>query len=51
MAQYVRNPASIHKDAGLIPGLDQEVKGSSFAVSCGLGHGCSLDLALLVAVA
>ena len=26
MAQWVRNPASIHKNVGLIPGLAQWVK-------------------------
>ena len=30
-----------------IPGLAQWVKGSGFAASCGVGHICSLDLALL----
>ena len=26
MAQQVKNPTSIHKDAGSIPGLSQQVK-------------------------
>ena len=26
MAQWVKNPASIHEDSGWIPGLDQWVK-------------------------
>ena len=47
MAQWVNNPTSIHEDVGLIPGLDQWVKGSSIAVSCGVVHRCSLDLAWL----
>ena len=38
---------SIHENAGLIPGLAQWIKGSNFAVSFGVGHRCSLDLALL----
>ena len=36
-----------HEDAGLIPGLAQWVKGSSVALSCGVGHRCSSDPALL----
>ena len=30
-----------------IPGLTQWVKGSGIAMSCGRGHSCGLDLALL----
>ena len=33
MAQQVKNPTSIHEDAGLIPGLVQQVKGSGIATS------------------
>ena len=29
MAQWVKNPNSIHEDVGLIPGLAQWVKGSA----------------------
>ena len=46
------NLTSIHEDAGLIPGLTQLVKGGSgIAMSRCVGHRCSSDLALLVAVA
>ena len=38
---------SIHKDLGLIPGPAQWVKISNIALSCGMGHRLSLDLALL----
>ena len=47
VAQWVKNPTRIHENAGLIPGLTQWVKGQNIATSCGLGHRCGLDLALL----
>ena len=36
-------PTTIHKDVCLIPVLTQWVKGSSVAVSCGVGCRCSLE--------
>ena len=48
MAQWVKNPTSIHEDAGLIPHLTQWVQESGIAASCGVGHRPnSSDLALL----
>ena len=37
------NLTTIHEDSGSIPGLAQLGWGSSIAVSCGVGHRCSLD--------
>ena len=45
--QQVNSVTSIHGDESPIPGLAQSVKASSFAVSCGVGCRCSVDLALL----
>ena len=41
------NPTTVHEDTVLIPGLTQWVKGSGVAMSCGVCHGHSSDLALL----
>ena len=43
----VTNPISIHEVAGLIPGLAQWIKGSSVAMSCGVGCRHGLDPLLL----
>ena len=47
MAQQVKNPASIHGDVGLVPGLAQCVKGANVVASFSVGHRHSLDVVLL----
>ena len=46
MAQWVKDPTSVHEEGGSIPGPSQ-LKGSGIAASYGMGHRCGLDLALL----
>ena len=43
----VTNPTSICEDMDWIPGLDQWVKGSGIAMSCGADHRYNSDLAVL----
>ena len=50
VAQWVKNPSSIHEDANLISDLTQQVKRSRIAVSCGVGHRSGSDC-VAVAVA
>ena len=47
VAQQVKNPISIHEDAGSILGLTQWVKRPGIAMNYGVGCRCSSDLALL----
>ena len=47
MVQQVKNPTSIHEDAGSIPGLTQSVKRSGVAMSCSVGHRRGWGLVLL----
>ena len=47
MAQWSRNPTSIHEDTGLIPCLASVGWGSGVAVSCGVGGRCGSDSTLL----
>ena len=46
VAQGVKNPTSIHDDISSISGLLSGL-GFGFAVSCGIGHICSLNPVLL----
>ena len=47
VAQWVKDPTSMHEDGRLIPDFARWVKGSSVATSCGVGGRCSSDQALL----
>ena len=47
MAQWIKNPTSIHEDVSLTPGLAQWVKDPGISMSCGVGHRRSLDPMLL----
>ena len=48
VSQQVKNPTSIHEDAGLIPGLTHWVKGSSIGANCSVGYRHGSDLVLLL---
>ena len=43
----VRNPTSVHKASGLIPGPEQWVKSPALPLSSGVGHRHGLDLTWL----
>ena len=47
VARWLTNPTKNHEVAGSVPGLAQWVKGSSVAVSCGVGYRRGLDPPLL----
>ena len=47
LAQPVKNPTSIHEDMVSVLGFAQWVKGSSVAISCGVGRMHSSDPELL----
>ena len=47
MAQWIKDPASIHKDAGSIPGLAQWVQDPALPTSCGVGCRCGSEPVLL----
>ena len=46
MTQGVKNPTSIHEDAGSIPGLTLWVKGCGIALCYDVRCSCGSDLAL-----
>ena len=44
MAQWVKNPISIHEEAGSFPGHSGlRIQGFSIAKSCGIAHICNSD--------